>query len=39
MRKKPKGPSWAFMLAIIAIAFLIALLIAHRIVSPSFHHR
>jgi hypothetical protein len=39
MPAKPNGPSWAWLLAIVIIAFFLALLIAHRLVSPFFHHR
>jgi hypothetical protein len=38
MPEKPKGPSWALMLAIVAIAILIALAIAYRLSAPFFHH-
>jgi hypothetical protein len=39
MPQNQKGPSWAFMLAIVGIAILIALLIAHKMIAPFFHHR
>jgi hypothetical protein len=38
MPQKPQGPSLAFMLMVLAIALLIALLIAHRLIAPFFRH-
>jgi hypothetical protein len=39
MLEKRKGPSWALMLALIAIAILLALAIAYRMIAPFFPHR
>jgi len=38
MSENPKGPSWTLMLALIALAILLALAIAYRMISPFFHH-
>jgi hypothetical protein len=38
MPEKPKGPSWALMLALVAFAILIALAIAYKMIAPFFHH-
>ena len=38
MSQKPEGPSLVLMFSLLAIAFLIALAIAYRMISPSFHH-
>lgn len=32
------GPSWGMMLTLLAIAVLVALLIAYRMIYPFFHH-
>lgn len=38
MSQNPKGPSWTLMLALIALAILLALAIAYRMILPFFHH-
>jgi hypothetical protein len=38
MSEKPKGPSFALMLTLAAIAFLIAVAIAYKIVATYVHH-
>jgi hypothetical protein len=37
MSQKPQGPSLTLMFVILGITLLIALLIAHRMISPFFH--
>jgi hypothetical protein len=38
MPETSKGPSWTLMLALIAVAILLALAIAYRMISPFFQH-
>lgn len=38
MSEKPKNPSWALILTMVAIALLVAVAISYLVVSPFFHH-
>jgi hypothetical protein len=35
--ERPQGPSWGWMLALLAAAIVAALLIAYRLIYPFFH--
>lgn len=38
MSEDPKGPSWTLMLVLIAVAILLAMAIAYKMIAPFFHH-